>query len=85
MAASAIGWDPKEMGTQPITVWEPLRRLQTASEMPSADGNTVRLAVDYYLEAHGGRVRVRLVNSGSPSLSSCQRGTTRSSSLNAKG
>ena len=51
----SIGWDP---------VWEPLRRMQTASEMPSADGRMVRLAVDYYLEAHGGRVRVRLVHSG---------------------
>jgi uncharacterized protein YndB with AHSA1/START domain len=60
----SVGWDPKEMWTQPITLWEPLRRMQTASEMPSADGRVVRLAVDYYLEAHGGRVRVRLVHSG---------------------
>jgi uncharacterized protein YndB with AHSA1/START domain len=60
----SIGWDPKEMWTQPITVWEPMRRMQTAGEMPSADGRLVRLAVDYYLEAHGGRVRVRLVHSG---------------------
>ena len=54
----SVGWDPKEMWDQPITVWEPLRRIQTASEMPSADGRVVRLAVDYYLEAHGGMVRV---------------------------
>jgi uncharacterized protein YndB with AHSA1/START domain len=60
----SIGWDPKEMWTQPITVWEPLRRMQTASEMPTADGRTVRLAVDYYLELQHGRVRVRLVHSG---------------------
>jgi uncharacterized protein YndB with AHSA1/START domain len=60
----SVGWDPKEMWTQPITVWEPLRRMQTASEMPSADGRVVRLAVDYYLEAKDGRVRVRLVHSG---------------------
>jgi uncharacterized protein YndB with AHSA1/START domain len=60
----SIGWDPKEMGTTPITVWEPLRRMQTASEMPGKDGRIVRLAIDYYLEAHGGRVRVRLVHSG---------------------
>src|SRR5262245_49924210 len=52
------------MWSQPITVWEPMRRMQTASEMPSKDGGIVRLAVDYYLEAHGGRVRVRLVHSG---------------------
>jgi hypothetical protein len=45
-------------------VWEPSRRMQTASEMPTADGRMVRLAVDYYLEAQGGRVRVRLVHSG---------------------
>ena len=60
----SVGWDPKEMWAQPITVWEPLRRMQTASEMPSADGRMVRLAVDYYVEAQGSRVRVRLVHSG---------------------
>lgn len=60
----SVGWDPKEMWETPITVWEPPRRMQTASEMPSKDGRMVRLAVDYYLEAHGGRVRVRLVHSG---------------------
>jgi uncharacterized protein YndB with AHSA1/START domain len=60
----SIGWDPKEMWETPITVWEPQRRMQTVSEMPMPDGRVVRLAVDYYLEAHGGRVRVRLVHSG---------------------
>jgi uncharacterized protein YndB with AHSA1/START domain len=60
----SIGWDPQEMWDTPITVWEPLRRMQTASEMPWKDGRMVRLAIDYYLEAHGGRVRVRLVHSG---------------------
>ena len=60
----SVGWDPKEMWETPITVWEPQRHMQTASEMPSKDGRIVRLAVDYYLEAHGGKVRVRLVHSG---------------------
>ena len=60
----SIGWDPKEMWGQPITVWEPHQRMQTAGEMPAADGRMVRLAVDYYVEARGGRVRVRLVHSG---------------------
>jgi uncharacterized protein YndB with AHSA1/START domain len=60
----SIGWDPKEMWDTPITAWEPLRRMQTASEMPSKDGRMVRLAVDYYVEAQSGRVRVRLVHSG---------------------
>jgi uncharacterized protein YndB with AHSA1/START domain len=60
----SVGWDPKEMWDAPITVWEPLRRMQTVSEMPSKDGGVVRLAVDYYVEAQGGRVRVRLVHSG---------------------
>jgi uncharacterized protein YndB with AHSA1/START domain len=60
----SVGWDPKEMWETPITVWEPQRRMQTASEMPSKEGRMVRLAVDYYLEVHGGRVRVRLVHSG---------------------
>ena len=60
----SIGWNPAEMWESPITVWEPQRRLQTVSEMPSKDGGTVRLAVDYYVEVQGGRVRVRLVHSG---------------------
>ncbi len=60
----SVGWDPKEMWETPITVWEPQRRMQTASEMPTKDGRMVRLAVDYYLEVQGGRVRVRLVHSG---------------------
>ena len=52
------------MWETPITIWEPQRRMQTVSEMPSKDGGVVRLAVDYCLEIHGGRVRVRLVHSG---------------------
>lgn len=60
----SVGWDPNELWTAPITAWEPLRHLQTVSEMPSQDGSVVRLAVDYYLEANGGRVTVRLVHSG---------------------
>ena len=60
----SVGWDPKEMWSQPITVWEPLRRLQTASDMPTPDGRVVRLYVDYFLEAREGGVRVRLVHSG---------------------
>lgn len=61
----SVGWDPKEMWDTPITVWEPNRWMQTASEMPTKDGKMVRLAVDYYVEAlQGGKVRVRLVHSG---------------------
>jgi uncharacterized protein YndB with AHSA1/START domain len=61
----SIGWDPKEMWDTPITVWEPPRHMQTASEMPTKEGTVVRLAVDYYVDAQaGGRVRVRLVHSG---------------------
>jgi uncharacterized protein YndB with AHSA1/START domain len=60
----SVGWKPDEMWETPITVWEPQRRMQTVSEMPSKDGRIVRVAVDYYVEAHGGRVRVRVVQSG---------------------
>jgi uncharacterized protein YndB with AHSA1/START domain len=60
----SVGWDPKEMWEQPITAWEPQRRMQTAGDMPAKDGRMVRLAVDYHVEAHGGKVRVRLVHSG---------------------
>jgi uncharacterized protein YndB with AHSA1/START domain len=60
----SVGWHPQEMWTERITAWEPLRRMQTAGEMPSPDGRLVRLAVDYHLEARSGRVRVRLVHSG---------------------
>src|SRR5919206_378851 len=34
----SVGWDPKEMWDTPITVWEPQRRMQTASEMPTKEG-----------------------------------------------
>jgi uncharacterized protein YndB with AHSA1/START domain len=60
----SVGWDPNEMWETSITIWEPERRMQTVSEMPSKDGRVVRLAVDYYVDVHGGRVRVRLVHSG---------------------
>ncbi len=60
----SVGWDPEQMWSQPITVWEPLRRLQSASDMPAPDGRVVRIAVDYFLEARQGGVRVRLVHSG---------------------
>jgi uncharacterized protein YndB with AHSA1/START domain len=60
----SVGWDPEQMWSQPITVWEPLRRMQSASEMPAPDGRMVRIAVDYFLEAREGGVRVRLVHSG---------------------
>lgn len=59
-----VGWDPNEMWDTPITVWEPLKHLQTVSEMPTKDGGVVRLAVDYHVEARHGKVRVRLVHSG---------------------
>lgn len=59
-----VGWDPNEMWESPITVWKPHQHLQTVSEMPSKNGGVVRLAVDYYVEARDGKVRVRLVHSG---------------------
>lgn len=59
-----VGWDPNEIWDAPITTWEPLKHLQTVSEMPSKDGGVVKLAVDYFLESRGGQVRVRLVHSG---------------------
>lgn len=60
----SIGWDPQQMMSEPITVWEPLRHLQTAGDMPTPDGRVARIAIDYFLEAHEGGVRVRLVQSG---------------------
>jgi len=60
----SIGWDPQQMWSNPITVWEPLRRLQTVSETPAPDGRIVKIAIDYFLEAREGGVRVRLVHSG---------------------
>ena len=60
----SVGWDPNEMWDTAITVWEPLRRMQTVSEMPTKEGGMVRLAIDYFLEVHGSQVRVRLVHSG---------------------
>ena len=50
----SVGWDPKEMWEQPITVWEPHRRMQTASEMPSKDTRPLfdeakKLGIGFYI------------------------------------
>jgi uncharacterized protein YndB with AHSA1/START domain len=60
----SLGWAEGEMWEAPIVAWEPNARLGVASDMPSKDGGTVRLVVDYYLEARGDTVTVRLVHSG---------------------
>jgi uncharacterized protein YndB with AHSA1/START domain len=59
-----MAWDPGQEWTSPIAVWQPNVRLGVANDMPSADGSMVRIAIDFHLEAKGGIVTVRLVQSG---------------------
>jgi uncharacterized protein YndB with AHSA1/START domain len=58
-----FSWGPGEEWQSQITVWEPNARVRFESDMPGPDGN-VRLAVDFLLEARGGKTVVRLVHSG---------------------
>jgi uncharacterized protein YndB with AHSA1/START domain len=59
-----VSFEPGEDWESPIVTWEPHARLGIASDMPTKDGGSVRLVIDYHLEARGGTVTVRLVHSG---------------------
>src|SRR5262245_39907019 len=54
-----ISWGEGVEGKAPITAWEPNRRFQWTE-----DRGPTKLAVDFHLEARGGKTLVRLVQSG---------------------
>ncbi|HYN07000.1 MAG TPA: SRPBCC domain-containing protein [Vicinamibacterales bacterium] len=54
-----LSWGAGMEGTAPITAWEPTRRFQWTE-----DRGPVKLAIDFHLEARGGKTLVRLVQSG---------------------
>jgi uncharacterized protein YndB with AHSA1/START domain len=54
-----LSWGPETEGTGAITAWEPGRRLGWEE-----DRRVARIAVDFHLEATGGRTIVRVVQSG---------------------
>ncbi len=54
-----MSWGPPWEGASQIEVWEPQRRLQTRSFFDQRAA-----AVEYTLEAAGGKTRLRLVHSG---------------------
>ncbi|MEO8028248.1 MAG: SRPBCC domain-containing protein [Bryobacteraceae bacterium] len=57
------GWDADMKYTTPITIWEPGKHLQTASDRVK-DGETFHIAIDYFIETEKGVTRLRLVHSG---------------------
>lgn len=61
-----LSWGPGCEGEAPITAWEPGRRLRWEEQMPPEEegGEPVTLAVDFEIEARGGKTVVRLVQSG---------------------
>lgn len=54
-----ISWGSGVEGKAPITAWEPNRHFQWTEER-----GPVKLAIDFHLEAQGGKTVVRLVQSG---------------------
>lgn len=66
-----LSWGPGMEGESRITIWEPGRRLRLVASYPDsvaaptdAAGRPVEIAMDFEIEARGGRTRVRLVHSG---------------------
>ena len=63
-----ISWGPPYEGTSEIEIWEPNRRLKTASRgvfgMAEVEGSARPVALDYVLEGKGGTTTLRLVHSG---------------------
>ena len=57
-----LGWGG-DSGTSAIEVWQPERHLRWVERFPGRDG-PVRVAVDFYLQGHGGGTLLRLVQSG---------------------
>ncbi len=60
-----LSWQNEYQDESAITIWEPPRHLRTTWGAPPG-GEPVELAVDYHLEARGGRTVLRLVHSGFP-------------------
>ena len=60
-----LSWGADCEGTAGISVWEPNRRFRWIERSPFAEkGGTEHMAVEWILEARGGKTLLRLVNSG---------------------
>ncbi len=60
-----MSWEGEFEGESRIEIFEPERHLRTTWPTTSKkDGRPAELAVDYHLEARGGRTALRLVHSG---------------------
>ena len=65
------GWDDQFSWESTIEVWEPGRRLVLTEERPATDvkgapigGPARKIAMEFTLDTHAGRTRLRLVHSG---------------------
>jgi uncharacterized protein YndB with AHSA1/START domain len=54
----SLSWGPEYQGTAPIDIWEPGRRLRWVES-----GSGQQVAVDWTIEAHGGKTLLRLIQS----------------------
>ncbi len=57
-----VAWSEEMSSTARVGAWEPNRRVQWINEGMMGPGTT--LAMDFHLEAAGGKTRIRLVQSG---------------------
>ncbi len=60
----SLSWGESGSETVAIEVWEPNRRLHTVDRRRDAAGRVVEIAVDYLIEAEGGRTTLRVVHAG---------------------
>jgi uncharacterized protein YndB with AHSA1/START domain len=65
------GWDDQFSWESTIAVWEPSKRLILTEDRPATDvkgaplgGPSRKIAMEFTLETHAGRTRLRLVHSG---------------------
>ena len=59
-----LSWGESRAGVATIAIWEPNRRLRTVESRRDKAGRLVEIAVDYFIEAEGGRTTLRVVHAG---------------------
>ena len=59
-----LSWGESGAGGATIAIWEPNRRLRTVESRRDKAGRLVDIAVDYFIEADGGRTTLRVVHAG---------------------
>ena len=60
----ALSWGESGSEEAVVEIWEPNRRLRAVNRRRDATGRLVEIAVDYLIEAKGGRTTLRVVHAG---------------------